>query len=216
MTLAIWKFDYYCCWFWQSCFACQKLKGQQNLFCFNRWSGVFTAEFRLTCETRLLLFPQSSFKEAIGELFLNSCHNVRDLLCFNYCEDWLKKTPTSGRRSFKERSPFPPCFFFRLNSWLSPEWVRSEPGPVRSEEFHRDSIGCPNAILRPTEVLRQSLCQSTINFFDNWVLKPSRMRKKIVFRAWNLRRMIFMIILADGANFLISLTFAVFDERRVN
>ena len=55
----------------------QVLKGQQNLVCFNCRMGVPTAKLWMTCGARLLLFSWTSPRGAVGNLFLNSWHDVR-------------------------------------------------------------------------------------------------------------------------------------------
>ena len=58
-------------------FACQLLKGKQNLVCSNCRKGVPTEEMWLTCGARLPQVSWRSPKGAVGNHFLNSCHPVR-------------------------------------------------------------------------------------------------------------------------------------------
>ena len=76
---------------------------------------------------------------------------------------WLWETPASGWRSLWESSSFVPWFLrsvFRDVSGAIPEWPWIS--GFRRKSSRRD------AAFRPTELLGQILCYSTLNFFGNF------------------------------------------------
>ena len=117
--------------------ACQLLKRQQKLVCFDCRRGVLTAELRLAGRAVFLLLPwrcsrgtvcaflvNFSHVVAIPILFCSSCHHVMAIF-WPFCVIWPWKRPTSGWGSFWESSSFVPWLVlnaFRQGSGVVPEW----------------------------------------------------------------------------------------------
>ena len=55
---------------------CQLLKGQQNLVCLDRRSGVLAAELRLTGSVVVFLLSGRRTRGAVCDFLVNSCHVV--------------------------------------------------------------------------------------------------------------------------------------------
>ena len=116
MILAFWKFDWCCCWNWCSCFCSATVEVPTKMVFFNWHRCVVTSKLWLTCGARIIVFLKNLHRSSRGCLLehLSPCRSdkksppaVTILEVFRGLESsekWLKETPISGRKSFRERS----------------------------------------------------------------------------------------------------------------
>ena len=131
-TFSTWKFDQWCVRFCKNAVACQLLKGQQFVVCFDPRRSAFAAELPLTCRALILLLAWGRSRGAVEVFFLNSYHHIVGIVGAAILWNWLRWTSASGWGSFWER--------YSIGSWFSLigfldalERIPSEPELVGSE-----------------------------------------------------------------------------------
>ena len=78
VTLAVWKFCYFCYGKLQNCCCLPTTEGPTKFVCFKRRRGILilTAELRLTGKSIVSLFSWRHTRGAVSDFFVNSCHYV--------------------------------------------------------------------------------------------------------------------------------------------
>ena len=154
MTLTTWKLKWCCCRELRSCYCSPTFEEpiKNGLLQMTKGCRHWEIVADLTCEARTLLFSWRGSRwarnvslchdVAIGNTFMNSFHLSKFCSGPKTCDDWLKKTLTSGLSPFWESSRFVPWFgLFEYRDYIGtcPEWTRAcrfgRKWPSRDSEF---------------------------------------------------------------------------------